>query len=38
MILTENEKIIIKSLEKKDLEGLRKMIENPNVYLLRIRI
>ncbi len=32
MILTENEKIIIKSLEKKDLEGLRKMIENPNVY------
>ena len=32
MILIENEKIIIKSLENKDLEGLRKMIENPNVY------
>ena len=32
MILIERETMIIRSLEKKKMKGLRKMIENPNVY------
>ena len=32
MILTGNEKILIKNLEENDLECLRTIIQNPNVY------